>query len=509
MFWIIPLLLVSHLLSMPSLVIFSSFYGLGLILLARTIRNVRQETSRNSFRTFLNWVAADQFLAAAAAAGCVAYILSVAGLDGAALLPGNDDQSTGVIMATMIAYFVVLFLFVGILLLLMAPDIRVGAPLPNQLRWHGWTIVLIVIGIKLNLPCLGIFLVVAGPMLWMLARMDRTGRQSSLIWTLAIAVKRGLPLGTEVEALADGFWGRHRLRLQLLSENLAAGLSLSAALERQPGLIPPSGLMLIRMGEETGCLATALESYAVEFTRRQDRQSELIASARSLMVVIFPLVVGPYIVGFVCYYILPKFKKIFEDFGTELPQVTLSFIRFSDQFVRYVYLVVPLVAGFVIMLGRVLFKGDLEADWPLMNVLAPRINGPPVLRGLALLIREQRPLTAGVEAMACSHPQKLVRRKLEAIHRDLLAGRDLAHSLADQRLIYRGDVVLLKTAERVRNLAWVMEQLAERMEHKVWYRMRLLTELFSPVGVFLMGVIVLFVAAAFFMPLIKLLNDLS
>ena len=509
MFWIIPLLLASKLLSVTSLIIFGSFYGLGLILIARTIRNVRQETSRDSLRTFLNYVAADHFLAAAAAIGCVVYILSAAGLEMGVVLFPNNDESTIVMVATMIAYFVVLFLFVGILLLLMIPDLRAGTTLPNQLRWHGWTIVLIVIGIKLNLPSVLVFLVVAGPMLWMLARMDRTGRQSSLIWTLAIAVKRALPLGTEVEALANGFWGRHRLRLQLLSENLAAGLSLSAALERQPGLIPPAGLMLIRMGEESGCLPSALESYAVEFTRRQDRQSELIAASRSLMVIIFPLLVGPYIIAFVCYYILPKFKKIFDDFGTELPGITINFIYFADAFVKFGYLFVPLFLGGIVVLLRVLFKGDLETGWPLMNLLAPRVHGPPVLRGIALLIREQRPLAAGIEAMCWSHPQRTVKRKLEAISRDLEAGRDLAHSLADQRLIYRGDVALLKTAERVRNLAWVMEQLAEQMEHKLWYRLRLLMELVTPIGVFLMGLFVLFVSAAFFMPLIKLLNDLS
>jgi type II secretory pathway component PulF len=409
----------------------------------------------------------------------------------------------------MVLYLVVIFLFVGGLLLMMAPDIRAGATLPNQLRWHGWTTVLIVIGVKLNLGLLFILLVVAAPMLWMLARMDRTGRQSSLIWTLAIAVKRGLPLRTEVEALANGMWGRHRLRLQLLSENLAGGVSLSAALERQPGLIPPAGLMLIRIGEETGCLGSALESYAVEFTRKQDRQSELIAASRALMVVLFPLIAGPYIVGFVCYYVLPKFKKIFEDFGTELPGVTMNFIYFADWFVRYFYLTIPLLIGAIVVLARVVFKGDLETDWPLMNLLAPRINGPPVLRSLALLTREQRPLAAGVEAMSWSHPQRIVRRKLEAICRDLEAGRDLAQSLAEQRFIYRGDVALLKTAERVRNLPWVMEQLAEQMEQKLWYRLRLLLEFVSPIGVFLMGMVVLFVAAAFFMPLIKLLNDLS
>src|SRR5204862_26669 len=105
-----------------------------------------------------------------------------------------------------------------------------------------------------------------------------------------------------------------------------------------------------------------------------------------------------------------------------------------------------------------------ERDWPLLDLLAPRVNGPPVLRGLALLMRQQRPLAAGVQAMSWSHPRQSVRRRLEAIYRDLQEGKDLADSLADKRLIRRDEVVLLRTAERVRNLPWVLEQLAELME---------------------------------------------
>ena len=36
--------------------------------------------------------------------------------------------------------------------------------------------------------------------------------------------------------------------------------------------------------------------------------------------------VATLIVGFIMYYIIPKFKKIFEDFNTELPEITVVLI---------------------------------------------------------------------------------------------------------------------------------------------------------------------------------------
>lgn len=500
MFLIIPLLLISGLMSVVALCVWCSIYGVGLIVLARTIRNVRQETSRNSLRKFILWLAVDHLVAAALVLGCILLL---------ATDPRRSPVPLDVTVGTMMAFFIVLYLCVGVLLALMGPDLRASASLPSQLYWNGWTIALIVVGVLLNVSCLFFLLIISVPMLWLLSRMDRAGRQSSLIWTLAIAIKRGLPLGPEVAALSTGLWGKHRLRLQLLSENLDAGLSLSAALERQPGLVPYSGVMLIRVGEESGCVAQAAETLAVGYARQHDRRSELISASHSVLMLMLPLIIVPYIVGFVCYYIIPKFKKIFLDFGTELPRVTTDFIFAADMFVKYGYLFVPIGIGGGIAVGIYLVFGDSERDLPLVNLFAPRLNGPPILRALALLIRERRPLGPGIQAMVWSHPSQGAKRRLEAIYRDMQQGKQFADSLSEQRMIRRGDAALLKSAERVRNIPWVLEQISELMEDKIWYRLRLLMEIGYPVGIVLLGMLVLFISLAFFMPLVKLLNDLS
>ena len=508
MFVLLPIVFCSQLISSLVLAVLSSFYGLGLILLAYVICNVRQETSRNSLCEFLKYVAVDHLLAAATTCGCIVLLV----INGGSQWLSNsldNDQSTIVGLATILAFFVLVFVFVGSLLLLLNSDFKAQVSTPQQLRWVSWTNVLIIIGLVLNLPTFGIVLVIASPLLWHLNKMNRIGRQSSLIWTLAIAVRQGLPLGKEVAVLADGLWGRHRLRLQRLSENLDAGLSLTAALDRQPGLVPLSAIMLIRTGEESNCLVPALESCAVGFARQHDRHAELISAEQTLMLLVIPFFAMPFIGLFSCTNIVPKFKKIFADFGMELPPVTTNFITVADLFVRWSPLFLGLgTVGGIAFAIRISWR-DWERDWPLLQLLAPRLDGPPILRGLAMLIHQQRPVVTGIQAMSTSHPRRSARRRLEAIHRQLLEGRDLADSLADQRLIRRGDVVLLRTAERVGNLPWVLDQLAELMEHKFWYRLRLLMEIGFPIGIVLAGIAVLVTVLAFFMPLIQLIETLS
>ena len=154
MFLIIPLLLISGLLSVIALCVWSAIYGVGLIVLARTICNVRQETSRNSLRSFIYYLGLDHLFAAGASLISIVLMSSNPGwLAG----PVMRDQSGDVVIGTILAFFMVLYVFVGILLLVIGPDLRASAPLSNQLRWNGWTVAMIVIGVLLNLVCFAFF----------------------------------------------------------------------------------------------------------------------------------------------------------------------------------------------------------------------------------------------------------------------------------------------------------------------------------------------------------------
>lgn len=511
MFLIVPLIMLSGLLSILTVTIFASLYGLELILLALMIRNVRQETSRDSLRGFLRLMAFDHLLSAVTAFSCGMLLASIPGMRH--LVPfiqssGDIDNTAIITIATILAYFTVVWIFVAVLLLLISADLDSRISIHRQLRWHRWTTVMIVVGLKLSLPTMGVLLIIGAPLIWHVTHSARVSRQATLLWTLAIAIRQRVPLGPEILALADGFWGRQRLRLQLLSENLDAGMSLASSLERQPGLVPRSVVMMIRMGEETDTVAAALESSALGHARRHERETDLISAQQAFLLLIIPLLVIPNIVGFLCYYIVPKFKKIFEDFGTELPAVTVGLIKVADASSGAALLLFLASMGGVVLLIAINIR-DWELDWPLLNVLAPRVNGPPILRALALLIREQRPLAAGIQGLMWSHPRATVRTRLSHIHQSLQHGGDLASCLAAEQLIRKGDMPLLQSAERVRNLPWCLEQLASSMERKFWWRVRMLLEIGYPITVLALGVVVLFVVAGFFMPLVKLLNDLS
>ena len=124
MFLIIPFLAICGLTSLLTLAIFAALYGLALIILAMMIRNVRQETSRESLRNFLRFVAYDHFLSASLALSFAAGLTSSRSVrEWMPLLKqsGEIDEALVLGIATILGFFMVLWTLAGVLLLLMGP----------------------------------------------------------------------------------------------------------------------------------------------------------------------------------------------------------------------------------------------------------------------------------------------------------------------------------------------------------------------------------------------------
>ena len=115
-------------------------------------------------------------------------------------------------------------------------------------------------------------------------------RQIELVWLLALAVKSGRPLADEIDAYAQGTWGkRHRLLVDL-AQRLREGVPLTELAVPQ-GLMPHSAALQIHTGIISSSLHDSLRSTAVRATREfadDQTNSENIGSA-----LIYPATVVP------------------------------------------------------------------------------------------------------------------------------------------------------------------------------------------------------------------------
>jgi type IV pilus assembly protein PilC len=339
----------------------------------------------------------------------------------------------------------------------------------------------------------------------------RRADQTAVLWTLATAARANLPLAEELDALVDTLSRGQARKTRRLAERLRTGESLSVALDPPSGVIPSAAVLAVRVGEENGLLATALGEAAVTHSRlRSDGGHRLPLMSVAIPAAVFLAAVS--IVGFLLYFVVPKFKKIFSDFGVGLPEVTNEFISVADVVVTYWHLVslVSWVPPAVLVWAIVRHcRGWGEGDVPLLGRWFRRFDVPGILRQLAVPAAAGRPLLDTLHVLAAGHPRRAVRKDLSRAAEQCSDGDDCWYALRDVGLLRDPEAAALRAARRVGNVPWALERLAEAIESRLAHRGRTAFELVRPLGVLAVGLLVAVVEIALFSPLVELIANLD
>jgi type IV pilus assembly protein PilC len=121
-------------------------------------------------------------------------------------------------------------------------------------------------------------------------------------------------------------------------DDIEAGSTLSEAFAKHPKCFDRLYVNMVKAGEAGGALEVILQRLA-QFKEKAQSLKRRVTSAMIYPIVV--ILVATAILGFILYFIIPKFKKIFMDFGVELPKITLILLTVSDWVVDYFY-VIPL-----------------------------------------------------------------------------------------------------------------------------------------------------------------------
>ncbi|MEX2113397.1 MAG: type II secretion system F family protein, partial [Pirellulales bacterium] len=308
--------------------------------------------------------------------------------------------------------------------------------------------------------------------------------------------------------------------------------------------LPPESAMAAALGHDTGDLAAALEAttYASQFER-----SWLQPAISRLVYLLAMLMAFNVVVMYLRVRILPSYVRIFDDFDQRLPDATIAFIsqvptprgqwQVSNPMlalpefvldwltfnypgpllialVSFGWLSVLTVGSVLIVLALLLYawlqwRGTLMPRLPVLRKVITWVDMGPILRGVALAARHNRPLVGVLVAMARLHPKRTVRRRLRRVVRDLDNGIPWYDGLRRQRLIDRNDAVLLAAAGSSGNLAWALTETAAGFERRATYRLQALAQTFLPLLVLPVGLLTALIAVAYFLPLVDLVIHLS
>ncbi len=296
-------------------------------------------------------------------------------------------------------------------------------------------------------------------------------------------------------------------------DDVESGSTLSEAMGKQPKCFDNLYVNMVKAGEAGGALEVILQRLA-EF---KERAQSLKAKIKGAM--IYPaavVTVATAIVGFIMYYIIPKFKKIFEGFGVELPGMTVALITTSDIVVNYFYLgpLIPFSIWLAIKIIRKNKTGAYICDRialkiPLLGKILEKGMVARMTRTLGTLIASGVPILESLSIVRDTAGNAVFVRAFQNIYNAIREGEPMAVPLREARIVDDMVVNMVEVGEETGALDNMLYKVADVYDEEVTVLVDGLVSMLEPIMVVVLGLIVGFIVIALFMPLVKLLNDLS
>lgn len=346
------------------------------------------------------------------------------------------------------------------------------------------------------------FAITAGYM----ALQSRRRTQEAFLALLAVSIERGVPLIPAIEAFAreQGCWIGGRAKQ--VANLLGSGWMLPDALQHVGGLVPSKSLVLINVGHQAGALGPAIR-YTLG---SREPYLPIWVQLTSRLIYLGALLGFAFLVAtFMFIKIVPAFIKIFDDFSSDLPTLTQLVFHSGASAFGWISLVAGLLCLAVVPLLLLWAFDQLPISLPILGPLTRRLHTAVILESLSLVVSQQRPIPETVVALARWYPRWPIRRRLEKVAAELQSGRTWHESLAAHGFLSSSDLMVLKTAERVGNLAWALREMADSSRRRLAYRLSALIQLMYPLVIVSLGVLVMIYVVGFFMPLIALIQKMT
>ncbi len=277
-------------------------------------------------------------------------------------------------------------------------------------------------------------------------------------------------------------------------------------------LVSPAEAEVLRVGERSGNLADAVRLVLTERRRHDNIRASLLAVSfyPAALVVVF----GGILAGLVTF-VIPKFKKMFEEMDLGLPPLTRALLAAADTVGTYWFpaLLALLAMGAVAALARQRASGagalsSLMDRVPGLHRSVRRVQLAEFCHELAMLLRAGTPThqALGVIAEGAVHPW--VRRRAARAAELTAQGRTLGQALDETGLDRRAAWFGHALADRT-DIADALSRLGDDYAESVSWTAAVSARLIPPLLVLIVGSCAAWVAVGVFLPLVKLMGGIG
>jgi len=339
------------------------------------------------------------------------------------------------------------------------------------------------------------------------ARRISASKISILYEQLADLLRAGVPVLRAIQVLGkqSSVHGLARV-LREVHDDVSGGATLADAMDRHPNAFSPLHVSMIRAGEKGGFLEEVLARVS-EFIRRQDDLKNKFLGS-----MIYPCIllgVGFTAIVFIMSFVVPRIRQLLEQ--QELPLPSRIVFALSDGLAQhYVALTGVVLAVIIILVG--FFQTEAGKDaWARIQLRMWGIGPIYTMVALCRFCRIFGTLLAnGIQILHALRIAKdstgncILADAIDQASDAVGAGESLTTPLMKSAVFPPAMLDMIAVAEESNTLDRVLVEIADTQETRTARQLDLFVRLLEPLMLLLMGAMLLFIAIALLLPILRM-----
>jgi len=302
--------------------------------------------------------------------------------------------------------------------------------------------------------------------------------------------------------------------IEVLIRQLREGKPFSGALREFPAIFPPLYIALTAASEQTGDLGSSLGRF-ITYRSQMDMARKRVVSAA-----IYPALligVGGLVVIFLMTYVVPRFSRIYEEFGSNLPFMSRLLMQWGGLLdSRGIEILLALAACAAVIAA--LIRQTMRRQGILHRLLAHKaLRGlrdrlriyalSRFFRTLGLLQQEGIPI---ISALGLSREllDEDGRIGLDHVVLDVRAGVALSEAMERHNLAPPVASELLKVGEKTGDVGEKMIRIADFYDEEISRWTEWFLKLFEPLLMLTIGLFIAFIVVLLYLPIFELAGSM-
>lgn len=327
---------------------------------------------------------------------------------------------------------------------------------------------------------------------------------------LLALLKAGIPLLQSLELLmSHGKDPNLRAAVGRVVTLVQEGMSFSDALD-QAGGFPAVYKANVVAGERSGTLPDVITRW---LAFQKFAQSSRRRITEALFYPAFLVVVLTLALLVIFNYVLPKFSEIFESGGQELPRLTQLLMSFGNFMSATIYYQAGIFVVLVVVIrwltrteGGARILEQILLSVPRLGTLYRMYHSSVFTRTTSVLLSGGLPVLQALEVIQRTSGSNRMKVKLFTVIEMVRAGSSLHQSLEQSKMLDPLAVEMTRVGEQSSSLPEMMNHVADFFDQEVEKSTVAVTSLIGPILILCMGVTVLCLLLAVYVPMFNMSN---